>query len=230
MRRAALGTVAVHTLIAIAFVLIGGREDAEPAAAPEPSISLVDIISTAPNIPPAPPSLAATSGGGSPAPARPARLIARPAPRVLHGDRVGDVLGAAAVDIDPGGGAGDGGGFGHGHGGGIGDGIGRGAGGELDPPPPPPPAPPPPKISKARPPRLIFPTRSRDVDEEEEPFIAAITVDTDGYVVGAHLIRGHGNPRNLDATRLIFLFRYDPALDDDGRAITAHIEQPFLVE
>ncbi len=60
-------------------------------------------------------------------------------------------------------------------------------------------------------------------------FVARLTVDTDGYVVGARLVRGIGGPRDELASQLVWRFRYAPALDDDGRAIRATIEQRFLV-
>lgn len=229
MRRAVLGTLAVHSVVALALVAIGAR-DVVPPAGPATSVELVDIVAppTPTPRPSTPPSLAATSGGGSPA--RAAARIARatPAPHELHGDLVGDMLGTAAVDLDPGTGTGDGG-RGRGRGGGIGDGVGAAGDGHLAPPPPPP-APPPPKISKARPPILIWPTRRSASDDDREPFLAEVVVDTDGDVAGAHLIRGGGGPHESDVTGLLFRFRYEPALDDDGRPIKARIQQPFLVQ
>jgi TonB-like protein len=135
---------------------------------------------------------------------------------------------------------GGGAGLGDGPGDSSGDGPGRGLGlGELPalpaPPalpavPPPPPLPPPAEKppSKARPPKLIYPARDRQGDEAET-FVARLTVDTDGYVVGAHLVRGIGSSRDELASQLVWRFRYAPALDDDGRAIRATIDQRFLV-
>lgn len=59
--------------------------------------------------------------------------------------------------------------------------------------------------------------------------MARLTVDTDGYVVGARLLRGIGGPRDELASQLVWRFRYAPARDGDGRAIRATIEQRFLV-
>ena len=119
---------------------------------------------------------------------------------------------------------------------GLGTGFGAGPGGPggLGAPPavPPPPPPPPPTAekppSKARPPRLIYPARDREGDEAET-FLARLIIDADGYVVGARLLRGTGRPRDELASQLVWRFRYAPALDDDGRAIRATIEQRFLV-
>jgi len=140
-----------------------------------------------------------------------------------HGGCGGDACGGG-VERD-----GDGG-EGTGVGGNRGSGIGFGDGGRIvlaeEPFALPPPAEKP--ASKARPAKLIYPTRSRDLGEERL-FVARVTVDTDGYVVGAKLVRGHTGPRDDEAADLIFRFRYLPALDDDGRAIRSTFEQPFHV-
>jgi hypothetical protein len=124
---------------------------------------------------------------------------------------------------------GDGGGRGGGHGNGIGRGVGSGLGdraaaGEQLPTPPAAP-----KVSKARPAKLIYPSRDRPVDDVAELFIARVTVDRDGYVVGARLTQGQGGPKRDEAAGLIFRFRYAPALDDDGRPIKSQLDQQFLV-
>lgn len=117
-------------------------------------------------------------------------------------------------------------GVGAGRGIGFGDGVAIAQPGETPVPPPPPPPPP---VSKARPPRLIFPSRQRDV-EDGQLFVMRVTVDRDGYVAGARLVRGFGGRRDEVAQDQIWRFRYDPALDDDGRPIAATIEQRFLVQ
>jgi hypothetical protein len=113
---------------------------------------------------------------------------------------------------------------------GIGFGGGTGLGALAPPPPPPPPpaalaAP----RSLARPARLVYPSRERDV-EESRLFVARLTIDTDGYVVGAHLVRGFGGPRDRDAADAIWRFRYDPARDDAGRPVRSVLDQKFLVQ
>jgi hypothetical protein len=128
--------------------------------------------------------------------------------------------------------AGDGG-EGIGQGGHRGDGIGFGNGGRIELPrdlPELPPAPigdvaPP---SKARAAKLIYPSRQREI-EDARLFVARVTVDSDGYVVGARLVRGFGGPRDDEAADLIFRFRYAPALDAAGRAIRSTFEQRFHV-
>lgn len=145
-------------------------------------------------------------------------------------------LAITGYDRGPSAGSDEGDRTGHGFGHGLGDSADLGAPSPLAapppplPPPPPPPAPPPPTPppSKARPPRLIYPARDRQSDEAET-FVARLTIDADGYVVGAHLVRGLGSSRDELAAQLVWRFRYAPALDDDGRAIRATIDQRFLV-
>jgi hypothetical protein len=213
----------------IAAVLIALAID-EPAPSPRPAsapvaVEVVDRIAVAPTVQP--------SGGtpaSSPSPAAaPARIAAaaKAAPR-RSPTSVRELIGATVIDAgDAGGGASGGtgrGGFGGGTGIGIGDGPGVAVVRELPLPPPPPP---PPKVSKARPARLIYPARSRDAGEEEM-FHARVIVDRDGYVVGAR-IRATGRPGEDLAAQAIWRFRYEPALDDEGRAIQSTVDQPFLV-
>jgi hypothetical protein len=128
-----------------------------------------------------------------------------------------------------------GGGDGHGTGGGLGDGtgdgIGFGAGGgirtaEQVPEPPRVRTPPP---SRARPAKLIYPVRDREVDDEGNLFIARITVDTDGDVIGAHMIKTRPGVTGDQAASAIWTFRYLPALDDSGAPIRSTFEQPFQI-
>ena len=119
----------------------------------------------------------------------------------------------------------DGGGTGR-----AGTGIGFGDGGtiqraELLAPPPAPRGDPP---SKARPARLIYPTRQRDA-EDAELFIARVIIDGEGFVDGATLLRGFGGRRDEVASQMIWKFRYAPALDDRGNPIRSTLDQRFLV-
>jgi hypothetical protein len=135
-----------------------------------------------------------------------------------------------AITFDDGTGAsGDGEGNGKGRGRRTGNGIGFGDGGGIEAGAPPPPPPPAPKLSKARPARLIFPSRQRDVDDGEL-YIMRVTVDADGYVSGATLVRGFGGHRDDVASAQIWRFRYDPARDDDGQPVRSVLEQRFLVQ
>jgi hypothetical protein len=124
------------------------------------------------------------------------------------------------------------GGEGDGVGGNRGRGIGFGDGGHIvldeQPLALPEPAADVPAPSKARPAKLIYPKRTREMGEDQL-FIARVTVDTDGYVVDAKLVRGISGPRDSEAADLIFRFRYLPALDDAGHAIRSTFEQPFHV-
>ena len=120
-----------------------------------------------------------------------------------------------------GGGTGTGTGRGFGHGIGLGDGGGVHAIADL-------PAPPPPPVSKARPAKLIHPTRQTEVDEAEL-FAAVVTVDTDGDVVGARMTRSHPGTRGDTASSMIWQFRYAPALDFDGEPVKSTFVQTFAV-
>lgn len=66
--------------------------------------------------------------------------------------------------------------------------------------------------------------------EDGALFVMQVTVDAEGFVAGARLMRGFGGRRDEIASEQIWRFRYDPARDDDGRAIRSVIEQRFLVQ
>jgi outer membrane biosynthesis protein TonB len=89
--------------------------------------------------------------------------------------------------------------------------------------------PPPPRPSMGRPARLRYPTREADIDQSIL-FVARLTIDRDGYVVGAHIVRGHGGVLDDDAERAVWRFRFHPALDDDGRPTQTTVEQVFMVQ
>lgn len=123
---------------------------------------------------------------------------------------------------------------GRGIGGGRGSGIGPGAGGRIDPsvldvPLPVPPPDRAPVVSRARPPQLIYPARNREA-EDSSLFVARLTIDPEGFVIGARLVRGVGGGRDNQAEGAVWRFRYRPALDEGGRPVQATIDQPFLVE
>jgi hypothetical protein len=75
---------------------------------------------------------------------------------------------------------------------------------------------------------LVYPSRERPAEDREQ-FVAQLTVDRDGYVVGARLVRGLGTARDRAAADLVWRFRYAPALDAAGLPVAATIEQRFLV-
>ncbi len=224
-----LGTLAVHAVVGALLLVI----DRHPAPSPErPSLSIEVVESPSAQVAVLAPS---RDAGGSPAPARSAVVSRAPRAERARAPRWNPE--AAQSDADPrgaitfdrgGGGEGDGTGTGTGRGGGIGFGTGGGIAPEL-PPLTLPPAPPPPKVSKARPARLIFPSRQREVDDGEL-FVMRVTVDADGYVAGARLVRGFGGRRDEVAQNQIWRFRYDPAHDDDGEPIQSVVEQRFLVQ
>jgi outer membrane biosynthesis protein TonB len=223
----------VHGALALGLLAI--PHVSEPPPRDEPGIELVEVAMAKVDSPPG-----ENTGGGTPM-TRPTEL---PKPTATHdrtvphrsrpdGDhpmRVADLIGSQTVEArgDNGMGTGRGGGIGEGAEGGI-------CGCDLDtiapPPPTPPPPPPPPALvaSKARKPKLIFPARERESDPDRL-FVAMVTIDEDGYVVGAKLVRGRGGAADRRAEELIWKFRYEPARDADGRAIRTQLEQQFLVQ
>jgi hypothetical protein len=235
MARIALaGSLALHAIAAV-LVLAIDHEERPRTAAPPVAIEMVAAPVPIRELPIAVPSPA---GGGAiavPAPMSsraPARVPQRA--RSVPARSVRDLVGPIALDgadpIDGGDLAGDGG-TGTGTGDGIGGGLGLGDGGglvvgELPRPPAAPVAAPP--RSRARPARLIYPVRQHNGDDSEM-FVARITVDDEGYVAGARLVRGFDLPGSRDAEGLIFKFRYEPALDDAGHAIASTFDQGFFV-
>lgn len=164
------------------------------------------------------------SGGGHGAVVS-SRSSPRPTPRTSR-----DAWERVQVSIEPVP-AGTGGG---GHGLGFGRGIGLGDGGGIRMPEPVPAAPPPPPEAastpaKARPAQLIYPRRDRPVEDEADLFIARVTVDEDGDVIGARMIKTRPGARGDQAATAIWHFRYAPALDDRGVPVRATLEQRFQI-
>lgn len=145
-----------------------------------------------------------------PAPEAAAGAIGEPAEEGLG---LGWSLGA----LGSGGGAGGGSGAGAGGRGGHG----RGAAPTVRPAPR--------HVSKARPPRLVYPKRFRD-EREGEVFVAILTIDEDGWVVGVRLKKGVNPWADQKAADAVWRFHYDPALDDAGRPVRARVEQRFMVD
>ncbi len=221
--RAVIASIAIHVIALIALWPDAATSERaatsttvariEPAPVDEPREIVVEIVDN-------------DSGGGG-AGASQARAV-RAAPR-----RAVDAWQSVSIAMDApaaAGAGGSGGGNGHGTGWGLGDGNGGGV--RIPDDVPVPPAPPPveaPRISKARPAKLIYPTRDREVEDEADLFIARITVDSAGDVVGAHMVKTRPGARGDQAANAIWSFRYLPALDEDGRAITSTFEQPFQI-
>ncbi|HEY4055888.1 MAG TPA: hypothetical protein VGM39_04740 [Kofleriaceae bacterium] len=216
----------------LAALLVGLALNTSPSASVGPNISIevlpaavvesvvvppVDAPAVVPPVPPVPVAKVAPHGA------------ARGATRG-GGVSVADPRGTIRMEASDGGetshGDGDGAGNGIGHGLGVGDASGAAAIAALEPPPAPPPAPV--KVSKARPAILIYP-RKHGTDDDPAVFVAQVTIDDEGFVVGAHVKSGEGGVRGEQAAALIWRFRYDPARDDDGRAIRSTLQQPFLV-
>lgn len=238
-RAAALtGSLVVHAcaLAGIAAMLELGREPAGAGAAggaPSVSIEVASVVhaSRAPVRP------TEALPGEARAPVRPA--AARRAQAHATGPSASEIVettvrfdanGPDGVDQDAAAGGERGAASGEARGTGRGNGIGFGAGGGIAAPVDTArlATPEPPRKSLARPPRLRWP--SRDVEIGDRPlFVAHITVDDDGLVSRVRLLQGIGSLEDERAAGLVWLFRYDPALDDDGHPIAADIDQPFLV-
>lgn len=159
-------------------------------------------------------------GGGHAAPTRAARSAVRAAPDAWQQVSIGmEVPGANGSGAS-----------GSGSGRGIGIGTGNGVRVPDDvPAPPPPPSVPEVRVRKARPAKLIHPSRDREVEDEADLFVARVTVDTDGDVVGARMVKTRPGARGDQAANAIWTFRYLPALDDDGRPITSTFDQQFQI-
>lgn len=223
--RFVVASIAVHVLVV--WLLVRGEHgagvprapvavDTRAPASPEP----IEIEMIA-----APPE-----GGGSPAASR-ARTTSTSSARTttaVRRVRARDAWEGLTIRNESADGSGTGGGSGRGNGTGRGNGIGFGNGGGVhiarDVPPPPVPV-----VSKARPAKLIWPTRDREVEDEADLFIARVTVDEDGFVVGARMVKTRPGARGEQAADAIWRFRYLPALDDRGVPTRSTFEQPFQI-
>jgi len=217
------GSVAIHALLIGVALRANAPQESEPTPE-QPAVELIDVSMESP--PAAIDDDNDGGGGGHTAMALPEESRSK-----LRANDRGELVEAGVLTgIDTGTGIGNG--IGNGNGDGIGDGTGRGngLGARLDPGAalhalPAPPAPP---VSKARPAKLIHPTREMEIDEAEL-FAAKVTVDETGDVVGARMTRSHPGSRGDTASSMIWQFRYSPALDDDGIPVKSTFVQTFAV-
>lgn len=228
------------TIHAVVLWLVIAREDpAAPHGSPaEPHVEdrpiVVDVIVTP------------SSGGGGGTSVRagiapsgprvqaagePAPVHSRVASTRAHRRRAADPWEGVSIRTDDASGTGRGTGSGDGTGSGRGNGIGFGNGGGVqvarDVPPPPVPVMPAP--SQARPARLIWPNRDVEVIDDSYLFVARVTVDEDGTVVGAHMLTMRAGSRAERAADAIWQFRYDPARDEHGVPVRSTFDQSFQV-
>jgi hypothetical protein len=231
VKRAVAVSCAVHVVVAGALVVMVHREEPSGADSDDRAAIAIDVVDVveAPAAVVAPPAVAqaqVVASAGRP------RAVAKQASAAVAA-AAEDLVDVVAM---PGAGHGDGDRDRDGNGDGDRDGGGgHGLGGRAaqlaaaplaSPPPPPPRESSGHDLSRARPARLVYPSRDSETDPDRL-FVAVVTVDTDGYVVGAHLTTGEPGPIHDDAAGLIFKFRYDPARDDAGRPIRSTFEQPF---
>ena len=97
-----------------------------------------------------------------------------------------------------------------------------------------PPVPVPPAEPVAKPPslgrdaKLVWPPREEEIDEDHL-YIARITVDEDGDVVGVRMLKTQPGARGDFAANAIWTFRYAPARDPSGRAMRSTFDQRFQI-
>jgi outer membrane biosynthesis protein TonB len=250
---ALVGSIAIHVAIfAVGIATCASSRDA-PDRAP-PTIQIVDIQMVAPPAVEHALDDVAGGGGGSPpaitqhAKPKPTKKPPRPRPaRPIEPETLEPAPAAApstttettpiettpatsanatpAASATGGSGGGIGGGTGTGRGTGSGTGVGTGSGTRtgtgtgLKPKP---------RVSRARPAKLRWPTRQRE-EVEDWVFVVMLTVDIDGDVVGAKLVKGHSFHENEKAMDAVWRFHYDPALDHDGRPIRSQVRQRFMI-
>ncbi|HEY4181220.1 MAG TPA: hypothetical protein VGM90_30455 [Kofleriaceae bacterium] len=217
-RRVFVVSFAVHGVLAVLLVSLA----VHPSPPPRSSVSIEMIA--APPEPAIEPAPAVTPTRETSAPTRKRGGSSSRGASAHVGSQFIDPRGDVHYETGDEGGAGQG----NGHGSGIGSGLGiedvQGSAAVARLSPPPAPA----KISQARPAILIYP-KKHGADDDPAIFVAQVTIDDEGFVVGAHVMHGEGGPRGQQASDLIWRFRYDPARDDDGRPIRSTLEQPFLV-
>jgi hypothetical protein len=212
-----VGSIAINAGLLALMGLVSSHPESPPPREPIE----ISVIDAPPIVPPtsAPASTAAPASGGH---AAHASRHARTTPSAERASPWGDVtVSTEARDGDGDGGNGIGTGIGTGTGLGTGTGIGRDALRDIASLPVPLP-------SRARPAKLLHPTRQTEVDAAEL-FAAIVTVDTDGDVVGARMTHSHPGSRGDTAASMIWQFRYSPALDDAGKPVRSTFEQTFAV-
>jgi hypothetical protein len=226
--------------IEIDIEIVAGAPAADPPAPSAPPLAAPSSVAPSASSSASPPS---SPSSRPPGPDRPARGQQAPGRQAVATDavettlrmdtdgaengRAGETRELGETGDSAGGAGGTAAQVGRGPGRGIGFGAGGGiaSGGEVASLG----VPPAPHASLARPPRLVYPTREAETDESIL-FVARLTIDSDGYVVGARIVRGHGMTLDDEAERAVWRFRFRPALDDDGRPVRATIEQSFMVD
>jgi hypothetical protein len=209
-------SLAVHALVV--WLLVDQRDEQPTVVLQPPTPAQVEtppMITTIEIV-----DLSSSSGGGSsPASQHSSRSVRIGSTRA----RSTNAWSGLSIKTEGLGGRGEGTGSGTRSGFGFGNGGGVQVARDVPPPPPPPP------VSKARPAKLIWPNRDIDVEDESYLFVAKVTVDEQGSVVGARMLTSRPGSRADHAANAIWTFRYAPALDDVGRPIRSTLEQPFQV-
>jgi hypothetical protein len=78
--------------------------------------------------------------------------------------------------------------------------------------------------------RAARPRGPRGESRDDGQFVAILTIDTDGSVIGARLKRGPPGRRSERAMAAVWRLRYHPAVDGDGHPIKSRVEQRFVIE
>lgn len=223
-----VASIAVHALVV--WWLAAGRQERVESQASNPATR--SATNEAARVEPIAIEVAMIGGGSAPGGGSPRTSSARATTTVrrarahdawgeltIRDERHGNAGGAAVTD-------GTGTGTRHGNGNGIGFGTGGGIAAPRGGPLPPVPVP---VVSKARPAKLIWPTRDREVEDDADLFIARVTVDESGDVVGVRMVKTRPGSRGEHAANAIWQFRYLPALDERGVPTRSTFEQPFQI-
>jgi len=72
-------------------------------------------------------------------------------------------------------------------------------------------------------------TRNDEVDDPSNLFVARVSLNRYGEVVGARILTARPGAKADRAANAIWTFRYTPALDDDGMPVNSTLDQEFQI-
>jgi hypothetical protein len=210
-----VGSLIVHAVVITALWLGMSKSAPIQSLSTTPTVSIIEVA-----VEPAVEDEGDGGGGGGGG----GEHVAMALPSDIKVTAAANPWAGLTIGEDTGDGTGNGNGNGQGHGQGHGQGVTFGSIRPIEALP----ATPKPFVSKKRPAKLLHPTRQTEV-EEAELFVAVVTVDESGDVVGAHMTQSHPGSRGETASSMIWQFRYSPALDDDGAPMRSTFTQSFAV-